>query len=335
MRHACRKSPERKQKEIEVSIESFYGLVMDRRAITLQRLQAFCAVYERGSFSAAARVLAVSQPTISKHLRDLEAALKLSLFVLEGGRVSPTAEADWLYSESRFLSEGLQSLAGRISGLRSGAEQRLSAACIGLLMHRQFPQAIAELRSEMPGLEMGISVRPALEQLAALRAGQLDVGFCGGLVEGPDLHRRTIGQGHLVLLAPVGHPLAERVAIDPAELPELSGSIRTPMDRPIGRLLVPYLDSVANSAAQITCYSLEGMAPLVKQLGMVGIVDNFTAASLRDDALRAVPLEPRISFDIHAFAARPFARLRPALMLTEAMEASLVEGRPEREAARN
>ncbi|TVS06879.1 MAG: LysR family transcriptional regulator, partial [Rhodobacteraceae bacterium] len=34
--------------------------------MTLQRLQAFCAVYERGSFSAAARVLAVSQPTISK-----------------------------------------------------------------------------------------------------------------------------------------------------------------------------------------------------------------------------------------------------------------------------
>ncbi len=299
---------------------------MDRRAITLHRLQAFCAVYERGSFSAAARVLAVSQPTISKHLRDLEAALKLSLFVLEGGRVSPTAEADWLYSESRFLSEGLQSLAGRVSGFRSGAEQRLSAACIGLLMHRHIPQALADLRAEMPGMELGVSVRPALEQLAALRSGQIDVGFCGGLVEGPDLHRRTIGQGYLVLLVPVRHALAAREAIDPAELPELPDLICTPLDRPIGRLLVPFLQNAMSSAAQITCYSLEGMAPLVRQLGMVGVVDNFTATSLRGSALRAVPLDPRISFDIHAFTSRPLARLRPALMLTEAMEASLAQG---------
>lgn len=299
---------------------------MDRRAITLQRLQAFCAVYERGSFSAAARVMAVSQPTISKHLRDLEAALRLSLFVLEGGRVSPTAEADWLYSESRFLSEGLQSLAGRISELRAGAEQRLSAGCVGLLMHRQLPQALARLRADMPGLEINVSSRNALEQLAALRAGQIDVGFCGGLVEGPDLHRRTIGQGHLVLLVPDGHALRQRDAIDPAELSTLPGRLRMPMNRPIGRLLAPYVDDAAPLPGEITCYSLEAVPSLALGLGLAAVVDNHTAASLRVGTLRAVPFDPPIRFDIHAFTARPFARMRPALILTEAMQASLADG---------
>ena len=299
---------------------------MDRRAITLLRLQAFCAVYERGSFSAAARFLAVSQPTISKHLRDLEAALKLPLFVLEGGRISPTAEADWLYAESRFLTEGLQALAGRISGLRAGAGQRLGAACVGLLMHRHMPQGLARLRAEVPGIEISISTRGAVEQLAALRAGQIDVGFCGGLVEGADLHHRTIGRGALVLLLPQGHPLRARAAIDPAELAALPGRIRTPLDRPIGRLLGPWLQPAQPEPGQITCYSLEAMAPLAQRLGLAAVVDTFTAAALRGSTLRAVPFDPPIGFDIHAFAARPFARLRPALVLTEAMQASLAGG---------
>lgn len=299
---------------------------MDRRAITLQRLQAFCAVYERGSFSAAARVLAVSQPTISKHLRDLEAALKLSLFVLEGGRVSPTSEADWLYSESRFISDGLQSLTNRISGLRAGAEQRLSVACIGLLMHKAVPLALADLRAEMPEIELGVSVRPALEQLAALRSGQIDIGFCGGLVEAPDLQRRTIGQGHLVLLVPEDHALSDRDAVDPGELTGLPDLIQTPIDRPIGRLLAAFLETPAPAAAQMTCYSLEGMAPLVRQMGLVGIVDSFSAAALNDTAVRIVPLAPIIQFDIHAFTSRPLARLRPAQMLTRAMQERLAQG---------
>ena len=41
---------------------------------------------------------------------------------------------------------------------------------------------------------------------------------------------------------------------------------------------------------------------------------------------RAVHLHPKVSFDIHAFSSRPLARLRPALMLTEAVEASLARG---------
>ena len=296
---------------------------MDRRAITLQRLQAFCAVYERGSFSAAARFLAVSQPTVSKHLRDLEAALKLSLFVLEGGRVSPTAEADWLYAESRFLTEGLQTLAGRIAGLKSGAGQSLSVASVSLLMHRHLPQALAGLRAGMPGLEIGVRSGSALEQVSALRAGHIDLGFCAGLVEAPDLHRRTIGAGHLVLLVRSDHPLAAHSGIDPASLTGLSALIRAPLDRPIGRLLQPYLGKAAAEAGQITCYSLEAMAPLVRCLGMAAIVDSFTAAALQGDTLCAVPLDPPLRFDVHAFMARPFQRQRPAQALVEAMRASL------------
>ena len=100
------------------------------RQITLQRLQAFVAVYEHRSISAAARALGVSQPTASRHLRDLEAAIELSLFVLDRGRVVSTAEADALYADSRFLKDGITRLEGRIDALRRGAGSRFTVITV-------------------------------------------------------------------------------------------------------------------------------------------------------------------------------------------------------------
>lgn len=300
---------------------------MDYRAITLQRLQAFCAAYERGSFSAAARMLAISQPTVSKHLRDLETALRMSLFVLEGGRVAPTADADWLYSECKFLSEGVRAIAVRIHEHRTGVGQRLSVACVGLLMHRYLPEALARLLADMPGLEVNTSIRTSLEQLSALRAGQSDVGFCVGRVNATDLYQHVIGRGHLVLLLPLGHPRADCTRIDPAELRGIDELIGMPLDRPIGQLLQPYLnDGPSGMSCQVTCYSLEAMAPLSRQLRRAAVVDCFTASAIRDEDIRKVPFDPAITFDIHAIAARPFSRLRPERALADAMEQLLAGG---------
>lgn len=161
-----------------------------------------------------------------------------------------------------------------------------------------------------------------------MRAGQIDVGFCAGVVEGVDLHHRRIGRGALVLLVPPGHAMAGRAAVDPAELRHMAGLIHMPLDRPIGRLLAPHLADAPRGEGRITCFSLEAMAPLATRLGLAAVVDGFTAAALTDPGLRALPFDPPVGFDLHAIAARPFVRLRPVLALTEAMQASLAAPPP-------
>lgn len=62
----------------------------------VRQLEAFKAVMEKGSLSAAARSLHVSQPAVTKSIRLLEQQLKLRLFIRSKGRLVPSLEAKCL-----------------------------------------------------------------------------------------------------------------------------------------------------------------------------------------------------------------------------------------------
>ncbi|MCC5960151.1 MAG: LysR family transcriptional regulator [Rhodobacteraceae bacterium] len=295
---------------------------MDHRAITLQRMQVFCAVYEHGSFSAAARALSISQPTVSKHLRDLERALGMTLFILDHGRITPSNEAGWLYHQSKFLSEGVRELSKRIDRFRTGAERQLSVGCVGMLTRHHLPHAVARIMAQMPDLSLNLWVQTAIEQLSAIRAGQIDLGLCVGMVDCADLHAVRIGQGKLVMMAPPEAPGADMACITPQDIVDYGVGIDVPYDRPLGKLYHNWLGGRAPSqaAGRIVAYSLQVMVPLAQQLRRTVVIDSFSASAMAGDDMRLIDLHPEVTFDVLAISARPLDQLGPARDLTEAMQ---------------
>src|SRR6266700_291711 len=79
---------------------------MDQRQIEI-----FRAVIDQGSVTAAARVLAVSQPAVSGSLAKLEKRLGFDLFRREGRRLVATPEARLLHMEASHLLDGFERLA--------------------------------------------------------------------------------------------------------------------------------------------------------------------------------------------------------------------------------
>lgn len=302
-------------------------MAMDHRAITLQRMQVFCAVYEHGSFSAAARALSISQPTVSKHLRDLERALGLTLFILEHGRITPSTEAGWLYHQSKFLSEGVRELSKRIERFREGAERQLSVGCVGMLTRHHLPRAVADIMVQMPDLRLNLWVQTAVEQLAAIRAGQIDLGICVGMVDCADLHAVRIGQGQLVMMAPAEAPVASMRHVTPQDIIDHGVGIDVPYDRPLGKLFHTWLDGRAPSqtAGRIVAYSLQLMLPLAQQLRRSVVIDSFSASAVSAQDTRLVALHPEVTFDVLAISARPLDQLGPARDLTLAMRRILAD----------
>lgn len=295
---------------------------MDHKAITLQRMQVFCAVYEHGSFSAAARALTISQPTVSKHLRDLERALGMNLFILDHGRITPSSEASWLYHQSKFLSEGVRELSKRIERFRTGAERQLSVGCVGMLTRHHLPHAMAEIMEQMPDLSLNLWVQTAIEQLSAIRAGQIDLGFCVGMVDCADLHSLRIGQGKLVMMAPSEAPVAAKTHISPQDIVDYGVGIDVPFDRPLGKLFHNWLEGRAPSqtSGRVVAYSLQLMVPLAQQLRRTVVIDSFSASSITEDSIRLINLQPEVAFDVLAISARPLDQIGPARDLTRAMQ---------------
>lgn len=277
------------------------------RGLTLQRLQVFCSVYERNSISAAARALALSQPTVSRHLRDFEAASNLTLFVLSKGRVIPTAEADALYSESHFLQDGLNRLETRMEGLRHGTGAKLSISSVNFLMPGLVAPALADLMAQMPNLRLSVDIGTAQHQLDNIRAGQTDIGIMAGRVPVQDEDVERIGKGKLVAMVPteLAAPYRTRGSIsleDIAEMPTVDTTARGP----IGRILDDAMRDLSLSAkAQIMCHSLAAVPYVAQALGRAAILDAFTAQAHPLPGLIPLRLIPDLTFDILAVSAAP------------------------------
>ncbi|WP_339775316.1 LysR family transcriptional regulator [uncultured Thalassospira sp.] len=270
------------------------------RGITLQRLQVFCEVYERNSISAAARALGLSQPTVSKHLRDFEAASGLTLFVLERGRILQTADADAIYSESRFLQDGIGQLEGRIEALKKGVGGKLSVMSIGLLMNYFVPQACASLMQKMPQLRLIVDISKSAHQLELLHAGLIDLGIMAGRVTMRDEEFTLLGRGKLKAIVPRENPLAQKRQVTLEQVFDYP-MVDTTARGPIGNVLEEALRTRGLSmAGAVTCNSLEAVPPMAQILKRSAIIDEFTARSLLQTDIVCIDLEPAINFDIWA-----------------------------------
>src|SRR5438874_13526607 len=78
--------------------------------LEIRHLRYFLAVAEAGSFSRAADRLGISQPSVSQQMRDLEAALRISLFQRRGKRILLTPRGLIFQEHARGLLRQLENL---------------------------------------------------------------------------------------------------------------------------------------------------------------------------------------------------------------------------------
>jgi DNA-binding transcriptional LysR family regulator len=149
---------------------------MDR----LNTMRSFCRVAESGSFSAAARLMGISAPLVSRHVGDLEAHLGIRLFNRTTRSVELSEAGQQYYPRCVEWLEQLDNLEAQVSGLgeRPAGLLRIS---VPMDFGRLFlGQAIREFLSRAPDVQMQVlyedrTVRLLQEQVdVAIRIGQLD-----------------------------------------------------------------------------------------------------------------------------------------------------------------
>ncbi|MCB1339263.1 MAG: LysR family transcriptional regulator [Maritimibacter sp.] len=147
-------------------------------------VQTFLAVAETGSLSAAARVLGVSQPTLGRKVREIEAALGAELFMrhAKGLALSETGAA--MLGPAQAMREA----AGRLALMAAGEDRRLTGpvriTASVVVSHFVLPPVLTRLRREEPGIEIDLVASDSSENLLfreadiairMYRPGQLDV----------------------------------------------------------------------------------------------------------------------------------------------------------------
>ena len=183
----------------------------------LRHLRYFVAVAETLNFTRAAERLHTSQPSLSQQIRHLEAELGAVLFERTRRSVSLTAAG------LRFLpgAQGaLLRVEEAVASVRetAGTPRRLVIGFLmsveGNLLHRLLP----EVQRRVPDQALELRCMTTPEQVAALVAGEIDVGFLRLPQDHPRLRCHKVLEEAIHLVVPATHPLANRASVTAEDL---------------------------------------------------------------------------------------------------------------------
>lgn len=136
-------------------------------------LRSFVAVADSGSFTRAAAALGVSQPTISQHVRKLEAACGRTLVDRDTRAVRLTDNGDALLGFARTILAAHDQAAGYFRG--SAMRGRLRFGAADDLALTQLPQVLRDFRQLHPRINLELTVSQSGVLTRRLDAGQLDL----------------------------------------------------------------------------------------------------------------------------------------------------------------
>jgi DNA-binding transcriptional LysR family regulator len=191
--------------------------------ITVAGLYVVREIARTGSFTAAAKLLGYSQPTISRQVAAMEAAAGAPLFVREGRgvRVSP-AGAVVVEHAGRILA-GVEALRQDLDALEDQLAGRIKVGAFPAATAVLVPRALALLGADHPRLRVAMTEGPTPALLRQLRAKRLAVAVIGVGTGLPDydldgLEQHTVFTGGLCVAVPADHRLAGTRVVPVAEL---------------------------------------------------------------------------------------------------------------------
>ncbi len=259
------------------------------------QLNIFLAAAETLSFTQAAQVLHMSQPSVSQHIKSLEQHFDAALFERAGRqlRLSDVGEAlvplaRDMVNQSIHIEEAIASLSGEVFG-------HLKVGCSTTPGKYVLPQLLARFHNKYPAVKVTCQVAPQAKSIDMLCEGLVHFALsshshsqgCG------DAEFRLFMKDPVMLIASQEHPWAKREEIMPEELYEAnfilreeeSGTFATVRDA-----LYTINISVHNLNTLLTLGNSEAIALAVQEKLGVGFVSNAVVAGMRQPNVAVIPV---------------------------------------------
>lgn len=188
--------------------------------IHLDQLRVFQAVAQTGSFTRAAEVVHLTQPGISKHVKQMEESFGTSLFDRSGRRATLTEAGAILFEATQGVMAIIDVAEQRIEdlkGLRGGRLRLGTSFPIGVYL---LPQVLAQFRKKYPGIEVNLNITVSGMIGPKVLASEIDLGLASYEPRDSRLVARAFMTDELVAIVPRDHKLAHKRHITPQQLTE-------------------------------------------------------------------------------------------------------------------
>ena len=176
--------------------------------IELRHLKYFLAVADDLHFRKAAEKLYISQPGLSRQIRQMEDDLNVKLFERNNRNVVLTPAGLYLKKEASTLLKNLENALAHTKLLDEGAEGKIKLGYVGSTMQNVIPDLLVAFRKHHPEVRFSLKEMYNMRQIEALLSQEIDVGFVR-LNEVPDeLNIKPVFKDTFSLVLPENHSLS-------------------------------------------------------------------------------------------------------------------------------
>jgi DNA-binding transcriptional LysR family regulator len=145
------------------------------RKFRLRHVELIAELYDCGSILKAARRLSLTQPTVTKALRDVESTLGVQLFERSNRGLEPTAYGEIFARHAKIVLAQLRHAAEELESLRAGYSGKVTVGTLLAASASILPDAIAMLKKQRPAVAISVVVGTYDILMPSLLVGDLDM----------------------------------------------------------------------------------------------------------------------------------------------------------------
>lgn len=263
--------------------------------MNLRQIEIFRSIMLTGSVSGAGRLLSISQPAISRTLKQMEDQVGMRLFQRVGGGLKPTHEAERLFVDVELLYRGIQKVQMTAQDLRAGHNGTLRVASTPSIGQQIIPRVIGDFHREHRNIVVHYDVLKHDEIIDAMSSGHFDIAVSIMNTMHPNISSSVLFNSQLVCLCRKDHPLADYDVLTPDDVlahPIVLQGSSTPIGSSIQQFLMQ-----GRSPPMVTCdIKVTNLACSLVTNGLgIAIVDEHSFDLHQWEDLRMISLQGRPS----------------------------------------
>jgi len=234
--------------------------------LKLEWLRSFLTVAEVQGFTKAARILHLSQPAVSTHIKELEENMGTRLFEHLGGRIRLSRAGEAAAREARKVLDGVRAFRDAVVESEQTVKGNLALGASTTPGNYLLLPLMGRFERLYPEAKTTLFIGNSAEVLDRLSANEVDLGLIGVAPPGKDFVQRSFAQDEIVLFAGAKHRLARKRRLKPADL---AGE----------RILRREADSATRGLGD-AWFSRQGLHPSTMELASPETVKRAAAAGL-------------------------------------------------------
>jgi len=194
--------------------------MVNRLSRFLASLPYFVAVAEELHFGRAADRLGLSQPPLSRRIRQLEREVGTALFLRAQHRVTLTDAGAMLLHSARAQLDTAEQVIQDVARTAKGIKGRLNVGFVSSALYSLLPPTVLEFGRRYPDVELSLQEMTTVAQITQLQHRKIDVGFLRSSGAEPSLRMVAALREPLMAIVHTAHPMAGRRRISIADLAE-------------------------------------------------------------------------------------------------------------------